>query len=56
MKNQLQELMTGYGPVHELWYAGAWDRITVDWHLQEDYEFVKSMQPDCQFSTNSTIG
>ena len=27
-----------------------------DWHLQEVYDFVKSMQPDCQISTNWTIG
>ena len=56
MKKQLEELMTQYGPVAELWLDGAWDRRVEDWHLQEVYDHVKKFQPLCQISTNWTIG
>lgn len=55
MKNQLGELMTHYGPIGELWLDGVWDRKNEDWHLQEIYDYVKSLQPDCQISTNWTL-
>ena len=55
MKNQLQELMTQYGEIGELWLDGVWDRKNEKWYLQEIYDFVKSMQPQCQISTNWTL-
>ena len=56
MKKQLGELMTQYGPVAELWFDGAWDRKVDQWYLPEVYDFVKKLQPQCQISTNWTIG
>lgn len=56
MKKQLGELMTRYGTVAELWFDGAWDRKVEDWYLQEVYDYVKQLQPECQISTNWTIG
>lgn len=56
MKNQFGELMTNYGPISELWLDAAWERKVNDWYLQEIYDYVKSLQPDCQISTNHTIG
>lgn len=56
MKKQLRELMTNYGPVGELWLDGAWLRKPEEWYLSEIYDLVKTMQPDCQISTNWTIG
>jgi len=55
MKNQLKELMTNYGEIGELWLDGVWDRKNEDWHLQEIYDYVKSLQPMCQISTNWTL-
>lgn len=56
MKQQLTELLTGYGPVAELWLDGGWIHPREDWHIPELYHHVKSLQPDCQFSVNWTVG
>lgn len=56
MKCQLRELMTYYGPISELWFDGVWKRPKEEWKLQEVYDFVKKLQPDCQISTNWTLG
>jgi alpha-L-fucosidase len=56
MLKQLTELMSNYGPVCELWLDGSWDRPAKDWYLDEVYATVKRLQPDCQISSNWTIG
>lgn len=53
---QLEELMSHYGPVCELWLDGGWDKPRDRWPLVEIYELVRRLQPDCQVAVNQTIG
>lgn len=55
MKNQIIELLTHYGPVCELWLDGAWDKSRTAWKLQELYDLVKTLQPNCLMGVNNTI-
>ena len=39
MKNQLRELLTGYGPIVELWFDGFWKKQRTGWQGNAD-EFI----------------
>ena len=51
----LEELMTRYGPVCELWLDGAWAKPNEDWNIAELYARMGRWQPDCVVSVNHTI-
>ncbi len=55
MKNQLTELLTKYGNICELWFDGGWAKKDADWHLEEVYNHIKKLQPDCLVTVNHTI-
>lgn len=57
MERQLTELLDGrYGEVVELWLDGGWDKACRDWQLDRLYNLVKTLQPQCQFGVNITVG
>lgn len=56
MLRQLTELFENYGAIHELWLDGGWDKANTRWPSTEIYDLVRRLQPDCQVSTNWTIG
>lgn len=51
IKDQLREILTGYGPVNTIMFDGwdaPWGRISYsDISFPEIYSFVKSIQPEC---------
>ena len=62
MKNQLTELLTNYGEVGGIWFDGYWDQTApegaadrsprIDWHLNEIYELIHHLQPQCLIGDN----
>ena len=56
MKNQLTEIFS-FGPVCEVWFDGGWGKKKEeDWKLDEVYDHIKEMNPDCVVTVNHTIG
>ena len=52
MDAQLQELLTGYGPIGGIWFDGWWDRPKADWRLQKTYQLIHKLQPAALVGNN----
>ena len=62
MKAQLTELLTNYGKIDGIWFDGHWDQLNndtdktlkskVDWHYDEIYKLIHTLQPQCLISNN----
>jgi alpha-L-fucosidase len=49
---QLQELLTGYGPIAGIWFDGWWDRPDADWRLDKTYKLIHDLQPAALVGNN----
>jgi alpha-L-fucosidase len=52
MDAQLEELLTGYGPVGGIWFDGWWDRPDADWRLHKTYSLIHRLQPAALLGSN----
>ncbi|MFT4153076.1 alpha-L-fucosidase [Parafilimonas sp.] len=62
MEQQLTELLTNYGEVAGIWFDGYWDQTEpegaadrtprIDWHLDEIYALIHTLQPQCLIGNN----
>lgn len=62
MKNQLTELLTGYGEIMSIWFDGHWDQTNpegnadrtsrIDWKYDEIYSLIHKLQPQCMIGNN----
>lgn len=62
MKTQLTELLTNYGDIAGIWFDGHWDqkewdgkkfgKVKVDWHYDELYTLIHTLQPNCLVGNN----
>src|SRR5262249_55514780 len=63
---QLEELLTGYGPIAGIWFDGWWDQqikekggdpkaTRVDWRLRKTYDLIHKLQPAALIGNNHHV-
>jgi alpha-L-fucosidase len=52
MDAQLEELLTGYGPIGGIWFDGWWDKPDADWRLARTYSLIHRLQPAALIGSN----
>jgi alpha-L-fucosidase len=52
MDTQLEELLTGYGPLGGIWFDGWWDRPEAAWRLEKTYSLIHRLQPGALIGSN----
>ena len=45
-RQQLTELLTGYGKIDLLWFDGVWERTPLQWRFREMREYIRKLSPD----------
>jgi alpha-L-fucosidase len=66
MDAQLEELLTGYGPIAGIWFDGWWDQqvkkpgadpktTRVDWRLRRTYDLIHKLQPQALVGNNHHV-
>ncbi|MFH1071382.1 MAG: alpha-L-fucosidase [Candidatus Glassbacteria bacterium] len=52
MDTQLEELLTGYGPIGGIWFDGMWEKPEADWRLGRTYRLIHRLQSAALIGSN----
>ena len=55
MDAQLEELLTGYGPIGGIWFDGMWDKKDAEWRLKKTYDMIHRLQPAAMVGSNHHV-